>query len=101
MCHDVINKSKAFTCERTVVLLPFCLFRPTGNDTPSIAHLRRTQYLRAFIEEVFRFKTIAPSNLPHTARYNAKLKGYDIPKNTIVSCGGFVPRAFRLESLVR
>ena len=41
-------------------------------------------YTVAFMEEVFRFRTLAPLQLPHMATEDIKIDGFIIPKGTKV-----------------
>jgi len=41
-------------------------------------------YTCAFIEEVYRFRTLVPMSIRHKTTENVKFMGYDIPKNTTV-----------------
>ena len=41
-------------------------------------------YTSAFIQEVYRCRTIAPIALPHKTTTDIELNGYIIPKNTTV-----------------
>nr|XP_018667221.1 methyl farnesoate epoxidase isoform X1 [Ciona intestinalis] len=55
-----------------------------GSAEPDMSHHERMPYLRAFIQEVHRFKTIAPLNIPHCVTEDCVLFGYHIPKSTPV-----------------
>ena len=41
-------------------------------------------YTNAFIQEMSRFRTLAPSAVPHKTLEDTNLDGYFIPKNTKV-----------------
>ena len=41
-------------------------------------------YTNAFIQELYRFRTLAPLGGPHKANANTELDGYIIPKGTQV-----------------
>ena len=41
-------------------------------------------YTNAFIQEISRFRTVAPSAAPHKVLKDTNLDGYFIPKNTKV-----------------
>jgi len=66
-------------------LRSFTFLLCSGKSPPSMSHSRRMHYLRAFIEEVFRFKTVLPLGIPHRTNQKTVLCGYDIPQDTIVS----------------
>ena len=42
-------------------------------------------YTNAFIQEVYRFRTLAPLGIPHTANKDTEIDGYIIRKDTLVS----------------
>jgi len=42
-------------------------------------------YTCAFIEELYRFRTLAPMGVEHKTTSDVKFNGYCIPKNTVVS----------------
>ena len=42
-------------------------------------------YTNAFIQELYRYRIIAPIGVPHKTTENTELMGYFIPKNTKVS----------------
>jgi len=42
-------------------------------------------YTSAFMEEVFRFRTLGPLGVQHVTSSDAKLEEYVIPKGTVVS----------------
>ena len=44
------------------------------------------RYTNAFIQELLRFRTLAPLSLPHVTNQDTKIDGYIFPKNTIVRC---------------
>ena len=41
-------------------------------------------YTNAFIQELLRFRTLVPLNVPHVTNQDTKIDGYIFPKNTIV-----------------
>uniref|UniRef100_H2YXA5 Uncharacterized protein n=1 Tax=Ciona savignyi TaxID=51511 RepID=H2YXA5_CIOSA len=51
---------------------------------PNMSHQEKMPYLRAFIQEVHRFQTIAGLNIPHCVTEDCILYGYRIPKGTPV-----------------
>uniref|UniRef100_H2YXA8 Uncharacterized protein n=1 Tax=Ciona savignyi TaxID=51511 RepID=H2YXA8_CIOSA len=55
-----------------------------GSAVPNMSHQEKMPYLRAFIQEVHRFQTIAGLNIPHCVTEDCILYGYRIPKGTPV-----------------
>ncbi|KAG8921947.1 hypothetical protein FRC03_004745 [Tulasnella sp. 419] len=51
---------------------------PTAEDLP------RLPYLRAFIQEVLRFSSVAPLGVPHRTAEDLHYKGYVIPKGSTI-----------------
>uniref|UniRef100_H2YB90 Cytochrome P450 2U1 n=1 Tax=Ciona savignyi TaxID=51511 RepID=H2YB90_CIOSA len=51
---------------------------------PSMSHKTDMPYMCAFIQEVFRFRTLVPLNVPHKTTEKVNIKGYTIPKGTAV-----------------
>ena len=43
-------------------------------------------YTNAFIQEIYRYRTLAPLAVPHKATADTEINGYVIPKNTQVNC---------------
>ena len=43
-------------------------------------------YTSAFIQELLRFRTLVPLNVPHVTKQDTKIDGYLFPKKTIVRC---------------
>ena len=41
-------------------------------------------YTSAFIQELMRFRTLSPLNIPHTTNADVNLDGYVIPEETMV-----------------
>ena len=41
-------------------------------------------YTSAFIQELMRFRTLSPLNIPHTTNADVNLDGYVIPEGTMV-----------------
>ena len=41
-------------------------------------------YINAFIQELLRFRTLVPLNVPHVTNQDTKIDEYIFPKNTIV-----------------
>uniref|UniRef100_F6RLR6 Uncharacterized protein n=1 Tax=Ciona intestinalis TaxID=7719 RepID=F6RLR6_CIOIN len=56
----------------------------SGNETPSCKHQENMPYMRSFIQEIHRHRSIATLNLPHRTVRSVRLCGYDIPKDTPV-----------------
>ncbi|XP_076799716.1 cytochrome P450 2B4-like [Clavelina lepadiformis] len=50
----------------------------------SASHTTMMPYTNAFIQEVFRFRTLAPLGIIHKTNEDAELSGYVIPRNTAV-----------------
>ena len=42
-------------------------------------------YTNAFIQEIYRFRTLAPLGVPHKANAATEIDGWVIPKDSIVS----------------
>ena len=42
-------------------------------------------YTNAFIQEVYRYRTLTPLGVPHKANVDTQMDGYVIPENTQVS----------------
>ena len=42
-------------------------------------------YTRAFLQEIHRYRTVAPNAIPHCTSEDADLNGFSIPKGTTVS----------------
>ena len=42
-------------------------------------------YTNAFIQEVYRYRTLTPLGVPHKANVDTQIDGYIIPENTQVS----------------
>uniref|UniRef100_H2Y836 Uncharacterized protein n=1 Tax=Ciona savignyi TaxID=51511 RepID=H2Y836_CIOSA len=57
-------------------------FGSTG--VPSMKDRGKLPLTCAFIQEIMRFRTLAPSGAPHRAVERTELNGYDIPPGTIV-----------------
>jgi len=51
---------------------------------PTYDDVEKLSYLNATICELFRFKHFAPFGIPHCARENIKICGYNVPKDTQV-----------------
>ena len=51
---------------------------------PMLSDRRRLHYTEATIVETLRYKTPIPMGLPHAALHDAKINGYDVPKDTVV-----------------
>jgi len=49
-----------------------------------MAHKVDMPYTNAFIQEVFRYRTLAPLGVPHKANAETYINGYVIPKGTQV-----------------
>ena len=76
----------------------FCFFEPRGITVYSfnlylglegkVTIQKRSDmpYFCAFLEEVFRFRTLGPLGVQHAASEDAQLDNYSIPKGTLVSC---------------
>ena len=43
-------------------------------------------YTSAFIQELLRFRTLAPLSVPHVATQDTEIDGYVFPKKTVVRC---------------
>jgi len=50
-----------------------------------MSHKAELPYTCAFVEEVYRYRTLVPLNLPHKTTENCTLLGYNIPKGVQVS----------------
>ena len=61
-----------------------CLFFIAGDGSVSISHQEKMPYTRAFLQEVLRYRTVAPNAIPHKTTEDAYLNGYSIPKGTTV-----------------
>ncbi|XP_076802912.1 cytochrome P450 2U1-like [Clavelina lepadiformis] len=55
-----------------------------GDCSPSMSHEQDMPYMRAFIQENHRFKTLAELNVPHCTKNRVKIFGYEIPKGTMI-----------------
>ena len=51
-------------------------------------------YTNAFIQEIMRFRTLAPLSVPHFANEDTEIDGYIIRKNTIVSLKKYISYRF-------
>ncbi|XP_078490305.1 cytochrome P450 2C3-like [Ciona intestinalis] len=51
---------------------------------PSIDHRDKLPLFRAFVQEIFRFKTLLPLSIQHRASHDVEIGGYVIPKGTKV-----------------
>ena len=49
-----------------------------------MAHKSDMPYTNAFMQEVYRYRTLAPLGLPHKANADTELNGYVVPKGTQV-----------------
>ncbi|XP_076825448.1 cytochrome P450 2J6-like [Clavelina lepadiformis] len=54
------------------------------DGTASMTHKPMMPYTRAFLQEVMRYRTLAPLSIFHKTNEDAELNGYFIPKNTMV-----------------
>ncbi|PVH79188.1 cytochrome P450 [Cadophora sp. DSE1049] len=54
------------------------------NPLPEIDDFNHTPYIRALVDEVFRFRTILPLSLPHVTTQGIYYKGYRIPCDSVV-----------------
>lgn len=54
------------------------------SGTPSMNHRDKMPYMRAFIHEIMRHRTLVIVAIPHRTTENVSLAGYRIPKNTAV-----------------
>jgi len=58
--------------------------RILGDNQPSLEYKGRLVYTEAFILETARCGSIIPLSVPHRAKERFDIKGYTIPKNTII-----------------
>ena len=49
-----------------------------------MTHKTQMPYTNAFMQEMYRYRTLAPTGLPHKANANTEINGYIIPKGTQV-----------------
>ena len=54
------------------------------SGTVSMSKKAEMPYTNAFIQELFRFRTLVPLNVPHVTDQDTEINGYIFPKNTIV-----------------
>uniref|UniRef100_H2XZH7 Uncharacterized protein n=1 Tax=Ciona intestinalis TaxID=7719 RepID=H2XZH7_CIOIN len=54
------------------------------STTVSMAHRESMPYTRAFIEEIYRYRTLTPLDLFHETSGELNISGYKIPKNTVI-----------------
>ena len=54
------------------------------SGTVSMSKKPEMPYTNAFIQELLRFRTLVPLNVPHVANQDTKIDEYIFPKNTIV-----------------
>jgi len=62
--------------------LTHCVAGPSG--TVSVSYKAQMPYTNAFMQEVYRYRTLAPIGNPHMANVTTKLNEYVIPKGTQV-----------------
>ena len=68
------------------LILPFV---SGSSGTISMANKADMPYTSAFIQEVYRYRTLAPLSVPHKTNADTILDGYIIPKNIQVFALGF------------
>ena len=73
----------------------FDLFSLGSDRIAAMSDRANMPYTCAFIEELYRFRTMAPQSLPHKTTEDVKLNGYFIPKNTLVIIIRFCEEVFR------
>ena len=49
-----------------------------------MTHKTQMPYTNAFMQEMYRYRTLAPTGVPHKANANTEIDGYIIPKGTQV-----------------
>ncbi|KAI8424165.1 hypothetical protein MSG28_002755 [Choristoneura fumiferana] len=60
--------------------------RVVGRDRmPNLDDRKNMPYTEACLREMMRFETLVPLGVPHRTTAPVKLKGYDIPENSLVS----------------
>ncbi len=57
-----------------------------GNRAPTMADRQNMPFVEALILEVFRYISVSPLLVPHCATRDTVLKGYAIPRGTLVMC---------------
>jgi len=55
-----------------------------GDEVPNLEYKGRLLYTEAFILETLRHSSIVPMSVPHRAKETFQIRGYTIPKNTII-----------------
>ncbi|KAM4042288.1 cytochrome P450 2C14-like [Anomaloglossus baeobatrachus] len=58
--------------------------RVIGSAQPQMEHRKQMPYTDAVVHEIQRFGDIVPNNLPHATTEDVTLKGYFIPKGTMI-----------------
>ena len=56
-----------------------------SSGTVSMTHKADMPYTNAFVQEVFRYRTLTPLAVPHKSNADTELNGYVIPKGAKVS----------------
>jgi len=49
-----------------------------------MSHKAQMPYTNAFMQEMYRYRTLAPIGVPHKANANTELNGFVIPKGSQV-----------------
>lgn len=77
------HKFTCFICGMSAEII--CNFFRAGLDLdPSILHRKKMHYTRAFIQEVYRFRSLIPGSLTHKTSCKVNFMGYTIPSQTKV-----------------